>query len=28
LKQAQGFSWDETARLTVQVYESVLDPQP
>ena len=28
LKQAQGFSWDETARMTVQVYESVLDPRP
>ena len=23
LKQAQGFSWEETARMTVQVYESV-----
>ena len=23
LKQAQRFSWDETARLTVQVYEGV-----
>jgi len=28
LKQAQGFSWDETARMTVEVYESVLHPQP
>lgn len=28
LKQAQGFSWHETARMTVQVYESVLHPQP
>jgi glycosyltransferase involved in cell wall biosynthesis len=27
LKQAQSFSWDETARMTVRVYESVLDPQ-
>jgi len=28
VKQAQGFSWDETARMTVEVYESVLHPQP